>query len=163
MRHATIVKRFEGYLREHQLKLTEQRRRVFERAFATHEHFSAETLFEWLREGEGSAVSRATVYRTLELLEKGGFVESLDTGSGGLMYEHVLGHKHHDHMVCVVCNKIEEFREERIEALQEEAAKRNGFLITDHIHRLNGVCRACAIQLKREGKLEETLEELSGH
>lgn len=163
MRHATIVKRFEGYLRDKELRLTSQRRRVFERAFATHDHFTADTLYEWLREEDGPAVSRATVYRTLDLLEKGGFVESLDTGQGGLVYEHVLGHKHHDHMICEVCGRIEEFHEERIEQLQDEAARARGFLVTGHVHRLKGICKFCVARLRREGVLEERLEALRGH
>jgi len=162
LKHATIVKRFEQYLRERKLKLTAQRRRVFERAFATHEHFTAETLYEWLREEEGAAVSRATVYRTLDLLERGGFVESLDTGQGGLVYEHVLGHRHHDHMVCVECGRIQEFHEDRIERLQEQAAEARGFLITGHVHRLNGICRLCAGKLRPKGELEERLASLRG-
>ncbi len=143
MKHAAIVKRFEEYLRERQLKLTAQRRRVFERSFATHEHFTAETLYEWLRDEDGPPVSRATVYRTLDLLERGGFIESLDIGRGGLVYEHVLGHRHHDHMICLECGRIEEFHDERIEALQEEAARSRGFEIEAHVHRLTGRCRAC--------------------
>ena len=162
MKHATIVKRFEGYLRDKELKLTNQRRRVFERAFATHEHFTAETLYEWLRDEDGPAVSRATVYRTLDLLEKGGFVESLDTGQGGLVYEHVLGHKHHDHMICAECGRIEEFHEERIEELQEAAARARGFVVTGHVHRLSGLCKSCATKLRREGTLDERVASLRG-
>jgi len=145
LKHALIVQRFEEYLRRNRLKLTPQRRRVFERAFATHEHFSAEQLYEWLRhEGGDARVSRATVYRTLDVLAKGGFVESLDTGRGELVYEHVLGHPHHDHMVCEACGRIEEFHDERIERLQLEAAEKKGFHVTGHVHRLTGLCRACA-------------------
>lgn len=144
MKHATIVKRFEEYLRRNNLKLTPQRRRVFDRAFATHEHFSAEQLYEWLRGEDEPKVSRATVYRTLDVLARGGFVESLDTGRGELVYEHVLGHDHHDHLVCEGCGRIEEFHDERIEALQEEAARKKGFLLTGHLLRLTGLCKSCA-------------------
>jgi Fe2+ or Zn2+ uptake regulation protein len=77
-----------------------------------------------------------------------------------MVYEHVLGHRHHDHMVCLECGRIEEFRDPRIEALQEEAAGKLGFTITGHDHRLTGVCRACARKLERAGRLEETLERL---
>lgn len=144
MKQATIEKRFESYLRENALKLTPQRKRIFDKAFDTHEHFSAERLYAWLREDPGPRVSRATVYRTLDVLVKGGFLESLDTGQGELMYEHTMGHHHHDHMVCVVCGRIEEFRDERIEDLQREAAARKGFVVLSHLHRLSGYCRSCA-------------------
>lgn len=144
MNQKTIEKRFEAFLRSHSLKLTPQRRRVFERAFDTHEHFSAETMYAWLQEESGPKVSRATVYRTLQLLLEGEFVEALDTGRGELVYEHVLGHEHHDHMVCMECGKIQEFHDERIEELQRAAAKKKGFQIVNHDHRLMGYCRSCA-------------------
>jgi Fur family transcriptional regulator, ferric uptake regulator len=140
---ATIQRAFEAFLKTRALKLTPQRRRIFARAFATHEHFSAERLYGWMRAEEGSGVSRATVYRTLSLLVEGGFLETLDTGQGELLYEHVLGHRHHDHIVCVDCGRIEEFTDERIEAFQREAAQRKGFTLHHHNLRLFGTCAAC--------------------
>src|SRR4051812_47340291 len=102
----TIVKRFERFLRSRSLKLTSQRLRIFDRAFRTHEHFSAERLYAWLRSEPGPRVSRATVYRTISLLMEGHFIEALDRGRGDIVYEHVLGHPHHDHMVYLDCGKI---------------------------------------------------------
>jgi Fur family ferric uptake transcriptional regulator len=139
-----IKKRYGEFLRERSLKLTSQRDRIFDRAFATHEHFSAETLYNWLREEEGSSVSRATVYRTLALLVEGGFLESLDVGGGETVFEHVLGHRHHDHLLCVECGRIEEFFEEKIEELQVLAAKKKGYTLLHHDLRLFGLCPACS-------------------
>ncbi|MBL8857278.1 MAG: transcriptional repressor [Planctomycetes bacterium] len=144
MNHEQIVQRFERFLKTRSLKLTAQRRKIFDRAFGTHEHFSAETLYGWLKDEPGENVSRATVYRTLALLLDGGFVEALDAGRGELVYEHVLGHAHHDHMVCLECGKIEEFHDERIEELQLEACKKKGFQLVSHDLRLRGYCRGCA-------------------
>jgi len=143
VKQAAIRRAFEAFLQRRSLKLTTQRARIFERAFATHEHFAAEKLFTWLREEDGPAVSRATVYRTLGLLVEGGFLESLDTGQGELVYEHVLGHRHHDHLVCVDCGRIEEFFDERIERLQEEVCERKGFQLLHHDLRLFGTCPSC--------------------
>lgn len=158
MNQAAIRNSFERFLKTRSLKLTSQRARIFDRAFATHEHFSAERLYGWLREEEGPAVSRATVYRTLALLVEGEFLESLDTGRGELVYEHVAGHRHHDHMVCVDCGKIEEFFDERIEELQEEACRKKGFTLVNHDLRLLGYCRQCA----RERRAKSGKKEASG-
>ena len=144
MKQDAIRKSFERYLRTRRLKLTAQRTRMFERVFATHEHFSAEDFWGWMRVEDGPRVSRATVYRTLNLLVEGGFIQSMDLGRGELVYEHIAGHRHHDHMVCLGCGKIEEFHDERIEALQHEACARRGFVLESHAHRLFGWCRACA-------------------
>ena len=157
MKHDAIRKSFERFLRTRDLKLTPQRSRIFERAFSTHEHFSAETLYDWLRKEEGPKVSRATVYRTLGLLLEGGFIQSLDVGRGELVYEHVTGHEHHDHMVCLACGKIEEFHDERIEALQAEACAKKGFVVVSHAHRLVGYCRGCA----RKARIEDAAEKRS--
>jgi Fur family ferric uptake transcriptional regulator len=144
VKHASIERAFEQFLRSRSLKLTLQRRRIFARAFSTHDHFSAERLYGWMRAEPGSRVSRATVYRTLSLLVEGGFLAAFDAGRGELVYEHVLGHRHHDHMVCLSCGRIEEFHDERIERLQLEAAARKSFQLVSHAHRLFGYCRACA-------------------
>ena len=53
MNQATIHKAFERFLRQRGFKLTPQRERIFGRAFATHEHFSAETLYDWMRTEDG--------------------------------------------------------------------------------------------------------------
>ena len=152
MQQQTIAKRFELFLRSRELKLTPQRRRVFDRAFTTHEHFSAERMYDWLRAEPGPKVSRATVYRTIGLLLEGQFIEALDTGRGELVYEHVVGHAHHDHMVCIECGRIEEFHDGRIEELQLEACRRKGFQLVSHDLRLKGYCKGCA--RKRAAKHE---------
>ena len=142
MKHQTIRKNFEEYLKECKLRLTPQRSLIFEKAFETHDHFTAEVFLGWLK-AEGHEVSRATLYRTLGLLVEGGFLEALDVGTGEALYEHVLGHRHHDHLICTECGRIEEFHEERIEALQVEIAKSRGFELTSHDLRLMGVCAKC--------------------
>ncbi len=150
MKPEQIFQRFEDFLRSRDLKLTAQRRRILERSFATHEHFSADEMYAWLKAEPGPRVSRATVYRTLALLQEGAFVEGLDAGRGELVYEHVLGHAHHDHLLCLACGRIVEFQDERIEALQEEAAAKKGFVLVSHDLRLRGYCRTCAAKRARD-------------
>ena len=60
--------------------------------------------------------------------------------------------EHHDHMVCVDCGRIEEFVDERIEALQEEAAKSRGFTMVSHSLRLLGYCKACGKAREKKGE-----------
>jgi Fur family ferric uptake transcriptional regulator len=84
------------------------------------------------------------------MMEKAGFVEGLDTGGGGRKFEHVLGHRHHDHMVCTECGKIIEFLDQELEHRQEMAARQHGFTITSHSLKLFGACRECGS--KRGGK-----------
>ena len=121
---------------------TVQRRLIARVALTNHSHFSADELLEMCR-AEDDAVSRATVYRTLSMMEAAGFVEGLDTGDGGRKFEHVLGHEHHDHMVCNSCGKIIEFVDAQLEERQKAAARRCGFEIKTHSLKLFGICKEC--------------------
>ena len=135
-------------LRRNGFRWTNQRALIVRAAMSSHEHYTAEELLELCRR-EDPKVSRATVYRTLAVLEREGFVEGLDAGDGGRRFEHVLGHEHHDHMLCLECGKIEEFQDERIEELQRENCRKRGFELVSHDLRLRGYCKACA---KKRGK-----------
>ncbi len=132
----------EEHLRRSGFRWTSQRALIVREALETHDHFTAEELLELCRKKDPK-VSRATVYRTLSVLEESGFVEGLETGDGGRRFEHVLGHEHHDHMVCLGCEQIIEFRDDELERRQELAAKKVGFLIQRHSLRLYGRCKAC--------------------
>jgi len=143
MQPAQALKRFETFLRGRALRMTSQRRAILELAWGTHEHFTAEDMYAWARNLDAS-VSRATVYRTLSLLVEGAFLATLDRGHGQTLYEHILGHRHHDHMVCLVCGKIIEFLNEEIERLQDEVAAKHQFTITQHTLRLEGCCMRCS-------------------
>lgn len=132
----------EDHLRKGGFRWTNQRALIVRTALATHDHFTAEELLLRCRKLD-PRVSRATVYRTLLVLEKAGFVEGLDTGDGGRKFEHVLGHRHHDHMVCQGCGAIFEFHDEELERRQEAAAKRIGFRIERHSLRIHGSCKDC--------------------
>jgi len=133
----------EQHLRKSGFRWTNQRALIVRTALETHEHFTAEELLDRCRRVDPK-VSRATVYRTLTVLEEAGFVEGLETGDGGRKFEHVLGHEHHDHMVCLRCGKIIEFRDDELERRQELAAAREGFSIQRHSLRIYGHCRDCA-------------------
>jgi len=130
------------HLRRSGFRWTSQRALIVRAALATHDHFTAEQLLELCRK-QDPKVSRATVYRTLAVLEDSGFVEGLETGDGGRRFEHVLGHEHHDHMVCLSCERIIEFRDDELERRQELAAEKVGFQIQRHSLRLYGQCKAC--------------------
>jgi Fur family ferric uptake transcriptional regulator len=130
------------YLKEHDFKLTNQRKKIIETVFASHEHFTADDLYDVLR-AKGESISKATIYRTLSLLCESGLVESRDFGRGQLYYEHVLGHEHHDHLICVDCGKVVEFRNKDMEKLQVKVAKARGFQIESHSVRIFGRCKAC--------------------
>ncbi|MCH2111528.1 MAG: transcriptional repressor [Planctomycetes bacterium] len=141
MRPAVALQRFEEYLRTRNLRVTQPRREVLELAWSTHDHFSADLLHQWVMERDLTP-SRATVYRTLQLLVDGGFLGTLQVG-GQVLYEHVLGHRHHDHIICVSCGRIDEFHCQEIEDLQEKEAQHRGYRLLSHTLTMKGRCGAC--------------------
>ena len=142
MRPQAALRRLERFLAEKKLRLTRQRKEILELAWSTHDHFSADEMAEWTRKTD-SRPSRATVYRTLRLLVEGGFLSAVDRGRSGVLYEHILGHSHHDHMVCLSCGRIIEFRCQEIEDLQEREAAKHHFRLEHHTLLLEGSCTVC--------------------
>ena len=68
--------RFEVFLRSKKLKLTGERLEILASIFQRESHFDAETLHAELK-AAGGDISRATVYRTLDLLVQDGAVAYL--------------------------------------------------------------------------------------
>jgi Fur family ferric uptake transcriptional regulator len=138
------MKRFvevEQFLRTKGVRLTGPRQLVVRRAVAFL-HFTAEELVKDVRAIDPS-IARGTIYRTLALLHRTGVVEKHDFRYGPPNYEVTFAKAHHDHLMCVQCGEIIEFQEPRWEPMQEQAAKRYGYKLLSHTHKLYGLCRLC--------------------
>ncbi|MDP6991310.1 MAG: Fur family transcriptional regulator [Candidatus Marinimicrobia bacterium] len=129
-------------LKKEGLRYTQQRQSIWNEMCATDEHRDAEEIYLSLR-NEGMSVSRATVYRTIDVLVKNNLVRKLELGDGRARYEHKMDLEHHDHLICVQCGKIEEFMDETIEEIQEKIVNDLGFKLIRHIHQLFVICNNC--------------------
>ena len=96
----------------------------------TQRHMSAEDVFKMLL-AEGADVGLATVYRVLMQFEQAGILSRNHFETGKAVFELNEG-KHHDHLVCMDCGRVEEFFDAEIEKRQEKIAKDRGFRIHDH-------------------------------
>ena len=104
-------------------------------------HLSAEDIYRILIE-QNEEVGVATIYRVLSQFEESGIVQKLNFENNQAVYE-LCGVEHHDHLVCVKCNKIIEFQDDVIEKHQLQIAKKHGFELTDHSLYLYGLCKDC--------------------
>lgn len=104
-------------------------------------HLTAEDIYKELIH-QGEDLGLATVYRVLTQFETAGLVRRHNFEGGHSVFELEHG-KHHDHLVCVRCGKVQEFFDDTIEKRQEEIAKQKEFKITDHHHIIYGYCKAC--------------------
>ncbi len=116
--------------------------------FRSGRHLTVDELTRKVR-ARNRDIGAATVYRTLKLLARLGYAKELDFGEGVRRYESSLT-PHHDHLVCTGCGKVSEFEEPRIESLQEEVAKKHGFLPTMHRLAIYGTCPECVPPEPRE-------------
>ena len=129
-------------LKKEGLRNTQQRQLIWNDLCSSEEHRDAEEIYLSLRK-EGVNASRATVYRTIDVLVKNKLVRKLDLGDGKARYENKIDSTHHDHLICVKCGKIEEFKNDKIEAIQDDIVKSLGFKMIRHIHQLFVLCDKC--------------------
>jgi Fur family ferric uptake transcriptional regulator len=129
-------------LRNAGLKVTIPRIRILQvLETANPHHMSAEDVYKTLLES-GDDVALATVYRVLTQFEQAGLVKRHNFEGGHSVFEMEQG-VHHDHLVCVKCNRVEEFVDTEIEKRQAKIAQQQGFQMTDHSLIIYGICSRC--------------------
>lgn len=133
---------FRVFLREHNLPATAQRLAIADVVLGTDRHLSAEEVARELR-AHGATAGTATVYRTLEVLVRSGLVVERDFGEGFKRYEASRGIPHHEHLLCTVCGKVTEFRDERLERMTTLLAETHDFSRQRHRLVIYGLCGSC--------------------
>ncbi len=138
----TFKEKFKGYLKSKGLSFTSARINVFNATLAIYGHFSVEDVFLYLRKIRKST-SRATTYRTINLLVDGGFISEIAIYNGRTIYEWVFGKEPHDHLVCIKCGKIMEVHKQKVKNMTKEVLKKNGFYPVNHRITIKGYCNKC--------------------
>lgn len=141
------IKNFAQYLSTRKLKLTPERKIVLQEMLNSRGHVEAEDLLFNLKR-KTKRTSRATVYRTLELLVDSGIVRKVDLGHGHSHYELVANHPHHEHMICLKCGRVIEFSDKAMEKALGKLCLKSGFEHTLHLFQVFGYCERCK-KLKR--------------
>ena len=122
-------------LKSEGLRYTDQRQAIWDEIRNSNEHRDAEDIYLKLKEGN-IKVSRATVYRTIDVLVKNRLVRKMDVGEGRSLYEPRVDDEHHDHMICLDTGDIIEFYNKELEELQDTIAEKHGYKVIRHVHQL---------------------------
>ena len=130
-----FILKFKQALKKENLKFTGQRFLIFKTLLENDGHLECEDIIRIINKNR-KKVSRATAYRTLDILEKYGLARKLVLDDGIARYENKLFVQHHDHMIDIETNEIIEFVDEEIESIQIEIAKKHGYEIIKHVHQL---------------------------
>jgi len=130
-------------LKESGLRATSPRRRIVDVLFAATEPVSLQEITDRASEGF-KGPDYATVFRTISLLERLGFVQKVNLQRACSFYELHQPGKHYDHVVCVRCGKVVVLTEKcPLAGYEQLIAKRYGFANLHHSLEFFGECREC--------------------
>jgi Fur family ferric uptake transcriptional regulator len=91
-----------------------------------------------------ASVGRASVYRTLDQLDRLHLVQRVEIGSDAAGYERVDPEQHHHHLVCEACGRLSPFASEELEAAIGRVSREADFEVAAHDVVLRGTCPTCA-------------------
>ena len=122
-------------------RLTAPRRAVADLISEYDGHFTASELEDIARRRR-VGVSRATLFRALELLVDLHVVERVDLPNGEHAYV-PCARAHHHHVICSRCGRTSEVEDCGVSDAVAEISRRSGYRIETHRLELYGLCRHC--------------------
>ncbi|MEE3302017.1 MAG: transcriptional repressor [Candidatus Neomarinimicrobiota bacterium] len=125
------------------MRTTKQRLDIWDELCSTDDHRDIETILQSLIKKKIN-VSRATLYRTIDVFVKHDLLKKVSLGNGKILYEHNKKSisPRHDHILCEDCGEIFEFFDSNITILENEIAKKLNMKVTQRTHQLSGVCNS---------------------
>ena len=125
------------YLEKQKLRKTPERNIILEEIYKLNTHFDIEELF--IKISKKNKISKATVYNAIELFQKLELITKHSFDSR-VLYEKTLNKKQHNHLICVNCNKIQEFCDPRLQKIMKSAEEILNFKISKHSLNFYGHC-----------------------
>jgi Fur family ferric uptake transcriptional regulator len=104
-------------------------------------HLSAEDVYKNLL-AANEEIGLATVYRVLTQFESAELVIRHHFEGGHSVFE-LADSEHHDHIVCLMWGRVDEYTAGEIEKRQRNIAAKLGFELTDHKLNMFGLCADC--------------------
>ncbi len=126
-----VKKHFINYLEENKHRKTPERNTILKEIYAFNGHFDIETLYVKMRKNR-YAVSRATLYNTMELLINCNLVTKHSFNETSAIYEKSFNFKQHDHVLLTESNEILEFCDPRIEEIKKSIENLYNVNVIEH-------------------------------
>ena len=103
------------------------------------------TIAEVHRRLDRKQTHLASVYRAVAALCGLGILTKVDRVDEGQRYELSDQYrKHHHHLICQACGRVEDFEDCFVAELEERIKKRKQFRVIKHEMRFLGVCQGCS-------------------
>lgn len=131
----------ESVLKQEGLRVTKQRLAIWDEIKSSESHREIEAVLISLKKSKIS-VSRATLYRTIEVFVKYNLVNKISFNDGKVLYEHNKKtiSPNHNHIICEICGKVFEFFDDSILAIENEMEKELKIKITNRSYSLSAFC-----------------------
>ena len=140
MRHKQASEILREFLKKGQNRITPERFEVMDSALDYEGHFGADDLYVIMK-NKKSRVSRATVYKTLELLVQCDLLSKRNFGDNMTRYESSFKRQIHDHLICMDCGRIVEFTNTSIENIPKDLSKNLGFKFENYSFNIFARCK----------------------
>ena len=140
---ATDTQAVERRLARTGYRMTSPRRRLLTAIDDLGDHFTAEQLAH-----VSPGVGRATVFRTLRLLQDIGSLCQVVLDDGTIQYRLAAG-GHHHHVVCSQCGRVTDVSNCDIATLLDEVSMRTGYEVDSHRLEIYGRCSDCQARVRR--------------
>jgi Fur family ferric uptake transcriptional regulator len=137
-----ILEQFKYFLRLRGLSMTRERRQILETVCDMTRHFTVDDIF-FAMHAAGRKTSKATIYRTVQLLQECRVLRESDLTGRTAIYELAEPGQHHGHMVCQHCGKIAEFKGPTLERFIRESSMNRQFLPLTVSIKFTGICNEC--------------------
>ncbi len=121
-------------------RLTQARQAIAQVLETAEGHLSPAELLQRGRKAYPQ-LSRATLYRTLELLTQIGAIRPIYLRDCGPFFARVNGG--HSHLVCSSCGQVVEFQASAMEDLTQRLAQQLDFQLDSYLLEFYGRCRSC--------------------
>jgi len=146
---STVSPDFATQMHAQGYRLTPQRLLILDAVRHADDHVTPEQVYQTVHQ-QNPAISRATIYRTLDFLCEMRLVTAMHWG--GQTYYEIAGETPHHHLICRSCGAVEELDPTMLDTLIEAVAKKHRFTVDmDHVA-LFGVCRQCRVAGKKSAR-----------
>ncbi len=122
---------FRRFLKARRLKYTPERADILDAIIEREGLFEVEELMHEMRQ-RGYRVSKATVYRTIKLLQDAGIITQALFDARHAHYQLIYGKQPRDYMVCMKTGRIVEFADDALSRVRDRICRDHGWEPVGH-------------------------------